>query len=185
MRVIQAIIFAVILAGCATDNRSTPFFASTAELNADGRASWAEFIETNDAAKILNEEATAVLIFPNIVKAGFIAGGHYGDGVMLKDDEAIDYYNSVAASYGFQAGAQRFGYALIFTNEDALEYVNDSSGWEIGVGPSIVIADQGLGRNLTSTTLRADVYAFIYGQQGLMAGAGIQGTKITRRLRDN
>ena len=140
---------------------------------------------TNNAARSLNDDAVAVLIFPNIIKAGFIAGGQYGDGVMINGAETLGYYNSSAASYGLQAGAQRFGYALIFTNEAALDYVNGSSGWEIGVGPSVVIANKGLAANLTSTTLRADVYAFVYDQQGLMAGGGIQGTKITRRLRKN
>lgn len=178
-------LFFVMLAACATDNRPTPLFATTAELNTTARASWQEFITTNDAARALNEDAVAVLIFPNIVKAGFIAGGAYGDGVLLKGDETVGYYNSTSASYGFQAGAQRFGYALVFTNETAIDYVNTSQGWEIGVGPSVVIADKGLGRNLTSTTLRSDVYAFIYGQEGLMGGGGIQGTKITKRLRDN
>ena len=175
----------IFLTACATDNRPTPAFASTVEIETDARASWKNFMETNEGARALNDEAVAVLIFPNIVKAGFIAGGHYGDGVMIDGEKTIDFYNSSAASYGLQAGAQRFGYALIFTNEKALDYVNTSSGWEIGVGPSVVIANKGLATNLTSTTLRADVYAFVYDQQGLMAGGGIQGTKITRRLRKN
>jgi len=173
------------LVGCASDARPTPLFASAAEVNADGRTSWQNFLQTDEAARSLNEDAVAVLVFPNIVKAGFIAGGAYGDGVLIKGDETLGYYNSVSASWGFQAGAQRFGYALVFTNESALDYINNSEGWEIGVGPSLVVADKGLGRNLTSTTLRADVYAFIYSQQGLMGGGGIQGTKITPRLRDN
>jgi len=176
--------FTLMLAACATDNRPTPLFATTAELNTTARASWQEFTATNDAARVLDDEAVAVLIFPNIVKAGFIAGGAYGDGVLIKGAETLGYYSSGSASYGFQAGAQRFGYALVFTNETALDYINNSEGWEIGVGPSVVIADRGLGRNLTSTTLRADVYGFIYSQQGLMAGAGIQGTKITKRVRN-
>ena len=174
-----------MLAACATDNRPTPGFATTAEISSDARASWENFMATNNAARSLNDDAVAVLIFPNIIKAGFIAGGQYGDGVMINGAETLGYYNSSAASYGLQAGAQRFGYALIFTNEAALDYVNGSSGWEIGVGPSVVIANKGLAANLTSTTLRADVYAFVYDQQGLMAGGGIQGTKITRRLRKN
>jgi len=185
MKLLSSLLLALMLAACATDNRPTPVFATANEIAEDGRASWKAFIENNDGARALNEEAVAVLVFPNIVKAGLIAGGAYGDGVLLRGDEAVGYYNSAAASYGFQAGVQRFGYALVFTNETALDYINNSEGWEIGVGPSIVIADQGLGRNLTSTTLRADVYGFIYSQQGLMAGAGIQGTKITPRARDN
>jgi lipid-binding SYLF domain-containing protein len=86
----------------------------------------------------------------------------------------------VAASYGLQAGVQAFGYALFLMNDKALEYLDKSDGWEIGVGPSIVIVDQGKAKTMTSTTLRDDVYAFIFSQKGLMAGAGIQGSKITK-----
>jgi lipid-binding SYLF domain-containing protein len=185
IKYVLPVIAVFAFAACASDARPTPLFASAAEIDTDGRTSWENFVQTNDAARALNADAEAVLIFPNIVKAGFIAGGAYGDGVLIKGDETVGYYNSVSASWGFQAGAQRFGYALVFTNESALDYINNSEGWEIGVGPSVVIADKGLGRNLTSTTLRADVYAFIYGQQGLMGGGGIQGTKITQRVRDN
>ena len=57
--------------------------------------------------------------------------------------------------------------------------MRDSSGWEIGIGPSLVIADRGVARTLTSTTVRADIYAFVFDQKGLMAGSGLQGTKIS------
>ena len=92
----------------------------------------------------------------------------------------VAYYNSVAASYGLQAGAQKFGYALFFMNDDALAYLDKSEGFELGVGPSIVVVDEGMGKSITSTTLTQDVYAFIFSQKGLMAGLGIQGSKITK-----
>ena len=115
-----------------------------------------------------------------MLKAGFMFGGQIGEGVLFRGSKAVAYYNSVAASYGFQAGAQRFGYALFFMNEKALEYLDQSGGFELGVGPSIVVVDEGMGKSMTSTTLTQDVYAFIFDQQGLMAGLGIQGSKITR-----
>jgi len=125
-------------------------------------------------------QAKAVLVFPRIVKAGLLIGGQYGDGALIKAGRIVGHYNSVAASYGLQAGAQAFGYALFLMNDKALEYLDKSDGWEIGVGPSIVIVDQGKAKTMTSTTLRDDVYAFIFSQKGLMAGLGIQGSKITK-----
>ena len=92
----------------------------------------------------------------------------------------VGYYNSLAASYGLQAGVQSFGYALFFMNKEALAYLDRSEGWEIGVGPSIVIVDAGAAKSLTTTTAKDDVYAFTFDQKGLMAGLGIQGSKITR-----
>jgi lipid-binding SYLF domain-containing protein len=83
-------------------------------------------------------------------------------------------------SYGYQVGAQKYGYAMIFMNDGALQYLDKSDGWEVGTGPSIVVFDQGVAGGFSTTTGRSDVYAFIFNQTGLMAGLGLQGTKITK-----
>ena len=113
-----------------------------------------------------------------------MVGGQYGEGALLKEGKTVGYYNSVAASYGLQAGLQKFGYALFFMKDSALEYLDNSEGWEIGVGPSIVIVDKGTARALTSTTAKDDIYAFFFDQTGLMAGMGLQGSKITKIEKD-
>jgi lipid-binding SYLF domain-containing protein len=115
-----------------------------------------------------------------MVKAGFMFGGQIGEGVLRKGGQVAGYYNSVAASYGFQAGVQKFGYALFFMSDDALRQLDATHGFELGVGPSLVVVDQGVGRSITSNTITSDVYAFIFDQKGLMAGVGVQGSKITR-----
>jgi lipid-binding SYLF domain-containing protein len=135
---------------------------------------------TLSVAKQIGDQAKAILVFPNIVKAGFIVGGQYGEGVLLINGKLVAHYNSVAASYGLQAGVQAFGYALFLMDDKAMQYLGKSDGWELGVGPSIVVVDQGKAKSLTTTTLRDDVYAFIFDQKGLMAGLGLQGSKITK-----
>jgi lipid-binding SYLF domain-containing protein len=135
---------------------------------------------SDTAAKLLAGRAKAVLVFPNIVKAGLLFGGQMGDGVLMENGRPVGYYNSIAASYGLQAGVQVFGYALFFMNDAALAYLGQSDGWEIGAGPSVVVVDQGRSKSLTSTTLTHDVYALIFNQKGLMGGLGIQGSKITK-----
>jgi len=132
------------------------------------------------AAKDLSTRATAILVFPRITKAGFLFGGAYGEGVLRKGGVDVANYNSVAASYGLQAGVQSFGYALFFMNDQAVTYLDNSAGWEIGSGPSVVVVDKGAAKKLSSTTLTQDVYAFIFSQKGLMAGLGLEGSKITR-----
>ncbi|HBZ70552.1 MAG TPA: twin-arginine translocation pathway signal protein [Deltaproteobacteria bacterium] len=154
--------------------------ASRQELERNANHALKRLYASNRAARLLGEKAKAVLVFPNIVKAGFMFGGQMGDGVLLKNGKATGYYNSLAASYGFQAGIQEFGYALFFMNDSALSYLDKSNGFEIGVGPSIVVVDEGVGKSITSTTITQDVYAFIFSQKGLMAGMGIQGSKITK-----
>ena len=118
--------------------------------------------------------------FPDIVKFGLLVGGQGGEGALIKDGNIAGYYRTTAASFGLQAGAQKFGYVLFFMSDGALSYLGRSDGWELGVGPSIVIVDEGVARNVTTTTLRSDVYAFIFDQKGLMAGMGLQGTKVSR-----
>jgi len=64
--------------------------------------------------------------------------------------------------------------------DSALRYLDESKGWEIGSGPSLVIVDEGMAKSMSTTTITQDVYAFIFDQKGLMGGLGIQGSKITR-----
>ena len=65
-------------------------------------------------------------------------------------------------------------------NEKSLKYLDSSEGFEVGMGPSIVVVDEGMGKSMTTTTVTQDVYAFIFSQEGLMGGLGLQGTKITK-----
>ena len=107
-------------------------------------------------------------------------GGQYGTGGLIKNGEVVAYYTSTALSYGLQIGAQKFGYAVFLIGEEDLAYLDDSDGWEIGGAPSLVIADSGISGALSTTTIKSGVYAFFFGQKGLMAGLGLQGTKITK-----
>jgi lipid-binding SYLF domain-containing protein len=154
--------------------------ATGKEISQAARQALESLCKSNESARLLRKEARAILVFPGIYKAGFIVGAQGGDGALFKGNKTVGYYRSVAASYGLQAGAQKFGYALFLMNDAALAYLDKSDGWEIGVGPSIVIVDAGVGKTLTTTTGRSDVYAFIFDQKGLMAGIGIQGSKITK-----
>jgi lipid-binding SYLF domain-containing protein len=154
--------------------------ASAAELSRDGRRALSDLTRSETSARLLAGKAKAVLVFPSMVKAGFMFGGQIGEGVLLKGGKVDGYYNSVAASYGLQAGIQSFGYALFFMNNAALAHLDETRGFEIGVGPSVVLVDKGMGKSFTTNTLTSDVYAFIFDQHGLMAGLGVQGSKITR-----
>lgn len=154
--------------------------AEAAQIDREANAALKKLLEDTPEAETFRKEAKGILVFPSIVKGGFIVGAHYGKGALKKDGATVGYYSSMAASYGLQAGIQSFGYVMFFMNEKSLEYLDNSEGWEVGVGPSIVVMDKGAGKSLTTTTGRSDVYAFIFSQQGLMAGLGLQGSKITK-----
>jgi lipid-binding SYLF domain-containing protein len=148
----------------------------------DGRVTVAlnELYSQNGAARALATIAKAILVFPDIRKGAFIVGAQYGYGALRRGPHTAAYYRTSAASYGFQGGVKKFAYALFFMTDSAVDYLDKSGGWAVGTGPSLVVVDQGMARSLTTTNLRSDVYAFIFGQSGLMGGIGIEGSKITR-----
>jgi lipid-binding SYLF domain-containing protein len=154
--------------------------ASAEDLNNDARQALDNLYRTSPSAVALSKNARAILVFPNIVKAGLIFGGSFGEGVLLKSGAANGYFNSFSASWGLQAGAESYGYAVFLMSNKAVSYLGRSDGWEIGTGPTVVVVDEGVAKNLTTSTLKSDAYAFIFNQQGLMAGLTIEGTKITR-----
>ncbi|WP_373498709.1 YSC84-related protein [Desulfococcus sp.] len=154
--------------------------ASAAEINRDANRVLQKLYKISGSAKALGEKAKAILVFPAITKGGFMVGGQYGEGALMKAGKTIAYYNTVSVSYGLQAGVQTYGYALFFMTDSARAYLDRSDGWEVGTGPSIVIVDEGAARSLSTTTAKSDVYAFTFNQKGLMGGLGLQGTKITK-----
>jgi lipid-binding SYLF domain-containing protein len=153
--------------------------ANRAELERDGRAALDRLYASTPKAAELGAKARAVLVFPKIVKAGFMIGGQSGDGVLLAGGQPTGFYNISAGSFGLQAGAQTFSYALFFMTPDALNYLTTSKGWAIGSGPSVVVLDEGKAKTMNTTTLGEAVYAMIFGQKGLMGGLGLEGSKIT------
>jgi lipid-binding SYLF domain-containing protein len=153
---------------------------SKSELDENAVSALENLTSKVPAARDLADRAVAILVFPGVYKAGFVVGAQRGEGVLLKNGRPQGHYKTGGASYGLQAGAQKYGYALMFMSEDAVNYLERSNGWEIGMGPSVVVVDEGMGKTLTTTTAKKDIYAFIFDQKGLMAGLGLQGNKITK-----
>jgi lipid-binding SYLF domain-containing protein len=153
---------------------------SAKKLAADSRNALNRLNSKIPAAKAIGAKAHAVLVFPRVTKAGLMIGGQYGEGTLFKGGKPVAYYSTGGASYGLQAGAQTYGYAMFFMNEKALAALDKMEGFEVGVGPSVVVLDEGMAKTTTTTTMKDDIYAFVFGQQGLMAGLGVQGNKISR-----
>jgi lipid-binding SYLF domain-containing protein len=177
--IILMLVSVLALAACQTTGGKADS-AAAANIDRDVDAALQNLYASTPEARNLAKRAKAILVFPGVVKAGFIGGAQYGKGALLKSGQTVGYYNLVAGSYGLQAGVQSFDYAMFFMTNGALDYLDSSSGLEVGVGPSVVVVDAGIAKTLTTTTAKDDVYAFIFGQKGLMAGLGLQGSKITR-----
>jgi len=168
------------LAGGAVMQSTAAHAASARTINQDADVALRSLYAAQPKAHQLSTRAKAILIFPKIIKAGLLIGGQGGDGALRIGNRTVGYYNIAAASFGLQAGAQTFSYALFFMTDAALKYLQDSNGWSIGAGPTVVVVDKGVAAGLTSTTATQDVYAFPFGQRGLMAGISLEGSKITR-----
>jgi lipid-binding SYLF domain-containing protein len=153
---------------------------AAAALASESQSALQTLYGTVELAKLLGPRAQAILVFPTVTKAGLGIGGQYGEGSLLKNGAAVAYYKTTGASFGLQAGGQQYGYAMFFMNAKALEDFVSASGYEVGVGPSVVVVDEGMAKTTTTTTLKGDIYAFVFGQKGLMAGLGIQGNKIAK-----
>ena len=178
MKNLRLFILSLIIGGMASLS-GVAFAATPEDLEKDSTQALKMLTNKSSIASDVAKQAKAILIFPNIVKAGLVFGGAYGEGVLKQNGKVDGYYNSITASFGWQAGAQSYGYVVFLMTNKAVDYIHETHGWEIGVGPTVVLVNDGVAKNLSSTTLKDDAYAFIFDQQGLMASLSIEGTKIS------
>jgi lipid-binding SYLF domain-containing protein len=175
----------------STDNMLLVFLLSLALSQSVYAASAEEVdIRVDATIEIFNERvkegrnflanAKGVLVFPNIVKAGFFIGGEFGEGALRINNKHVDYYRTTGASFGFQFGAQTKSVIIVFLDEEALRKFTNSSGWEVGVDGSIAIADAGAGGSIDSTNISDPIVAFVFGNKGLMIDVSLAGTKYSK-----
>jgi lipid-binding SYLF domain-containing protein len=167
------------LAACTSSSPSDRT-ARKAEIDAGADAALSKLFAQNPAAKTLAGRAKGIAIFPNIVKGGLGIGGESGDGVLRVGGKPVGYYNTSGASIGLQAGLQSYSQVLMFLTEEALAGFRASSGWEAGVDGSVAVLQSGASGKLDTTNISDPVVGFVFGEQGLMADATIEGSKYTR-----
>lgn len=127
----------------------------------------------------LYAQARGALVLPNVIKGGFVLGGAYGEGALLIEGQTAGYYALAAASVGFQAGVQRSTQVVLFMTDAALENFRRAQGWQAGVDAELTVLDTGIAAGVGTATAAAPVIAIVFGQDGLLAGASIQGAKIS------
>ena len=154
--------------------------ASAAEIDRAATTALNHLYKTTPAARTLAKRARGILVFPNIVKGGLGVGGESGDGVLRVGGKPVAYYNTSGASLGLQAGIQSYSQVLMFLTEESLATFRDSSGWEAGVDGSVAVLQSGASGKLDTTNIHDPVVGFVFGEQGLMADAAIEGSKYTR-----
>jgi lipid-binding SYLF domain-containing protein len=127
--------------------------------------------------------AKGVLVIPNVIRVGFGLGGEYGEGALIVGGKTVDYYNTVAGSFGFQIGAQSKNIIIIFMEETALTKFRDSLGWRAGVDGSVALIDQGAGSSVDTDNLKHPIVGFVFGLKGLMVNLSLEGSKFTKLIK--
>lgn len=154
--------------------------SSRVELDAEVQAALDKLFAERPAAKVLGEKAKGILVFPTIVKGGLVIGGEFGDGALLINKQTADYYRTISASFGFQAGAQARTQIIMFMTDEALNTFLNSNGWEAGVDGSVAIAQFGAGGAIDTQTAQAPIVGFITDNKGLMYNLTLEGTRISK-----
>ena len=162
---------------------SMAFSATAKEIDVSVDTTLERFNKEIPVADSFIKKAKGVLIFPQVIKAGFGIGGEYGEGALRIGGKTVEYYSTMAASIGFQLGAQTKSIILVFTKEDALKAFRNSDGWKAGVDGSVALISLGMGDSLDTTTVKDPIVAFVFGQKGLMYNLTIEGSKFNKLQR--
>jgi lipid-binding SYLF domain-containing protein len=154
--------------------------ATKEEIDINVEEALAKFYEESPAGKRLADRAVGMLVFPKVIKAGIGIGGEYGEGALIVNGQTIDYYNTAAASIGFQLGAQVKSQVVMFMTENALDIFRNSDGWEAGVDGSVALVEFGAGGEISSNSAQSPIIGFIFSNKGLMYNLTFEGSKMTR-----
>ena len=136
-------------------------------------------------ARELANKSKGMLIMPRVVKGGFIVGGAYGEGALRLNDgtgnytTSAAYYSVASGSFGLQAGIQKTSHALFFLTDAALDKFRCSDGWEVGADAEVTFPDAGLNAGLDSTTLNKPIVGVVFGEDGFLVGASLEGAKYS------
>ena len=159
-------------------------FADTAkEIDVSVDVTLERFKKEIPGADSFIKKAKGALVFPSVIKAGFGIGGEYGEGALRVGGKTVEYYSTMAASIGFQLGAQSKSIILVFTKDNALKQFRNSDGWKAGVDGSVALVSLGMGDSLDTTNVKDPIVAFIFGQKGLMYNLTLEGSKFSKIVR--
>ena len=158
----------------------TAIAASAVEIDAKADSTLKMFFEKVGPAKELSAKSKGILVFPDVIKAGFGIGGEYGEGALRINGKTVEYYNTAAASIGLQLGAQEKAIILLFMDGKALDDFRKSDGWEAGVDGSVAVVERGTGGSIDTTNIKDPIIGFVFGNKGLMFNLTLEGSKMSK-----
>ena len=172
------------LAGCTTTPGKPDSAAASASkrqsIDASVNATLSRLYSTVPGSRDLVSKARGVLVFPNVLQAGFIVGAQSGNGALRVGGSTVGYYNTSSLSVGLQAGAQSKAIVFLFMTQDALDSFRKSEGWSAGADASVAVVKVGANGAVDSNTATAPVEVLILTNAGLMGDLSVNGTKVTK-----
>jgi len=179
-RELRASAFCLLIA-CSFFAFSSSASAATAEeIDSKVNAALKMFHEKVGAARELSSKSKGILVFPDVIKAGFGIGGEYGEGSLRINGKTVEYYNTAAASIGLQLGAQSKTVIIMFLDQKALDDFRKSDGWEAGVDGSVAVVEWGTGGSVDTTNIKDPIIGFVFGNKGLMFNLTLEGSKMSK-----
>jgi lipid-binding SYLF domain-containing protein len=171
----------VFAAGCTTTGSDSGDPAARRQsLNAGVDNALATLYRQVPGSQDLVGRAQGVLVFPSVLEGGFVFGAWRGDGALRVNGRTVSFHRTQGGSFGLQAGAQSTAVYLLFMTEDALKRFQSSRGWTAGADASVTMISVGANLQVTSATAQQPVIGFVLSNTGLMAGATVNGSRITQ-----
>jgi lipid-binding SYLF domain-containing protein len=178
---VSTVALMVALSGCSTTSDSKTDAASKRqEIDAGFDATLNKLYASANGSRELAAKAQGILIFPNVLAAGVLVGGEYGEGALRVGDTKSGYYSTATGSFGLQLGAQSKAVIFLFMTKDALDKFRNSKGWTAGVDGSVALAKIGANGNVDTSSATAPIIGFVLTNAGLMANLSLEGTKISK-----
>jgi len=173
-------IYTLIILVCSVFSADIGHTATAEEIDAGVNAALNRFEKDVNGAKAFLDSAKGMLIIPKVVQGGFIIGAEYGEGALRIGGKSVAYYNIVAASFGYQIGAQQKDVMLVFMTDEALRKFRAGENWQAGADGTVAVLNMGAEGSIDTTKIKQPIVGFVFGQKGLMAGATIEGSKFTK-----
>ena len=172
---------AVLAAGCTVSGSGTGDPAARRKaIDASVDSALSTLFQQVQGSQDLVGRAAGVLVFPNVMEAGFVFGASRGQGALRVGGRTVSYHATTSGSFGLQAGAQSTAVFVLFMTQDALQRFQNSSGWTVGADASVTLIAAGANAQVTTTTAQQPVIGYVLSNRGLMAGVTLDGARVTK-----
>jgi lipid-binding SYLF domain-containing protein len=163
---------AFFFVGCSSPSPKQS--SDRATLASESSASLDAFKNEDPSLADLMQKSVGYAVFPEVGKAGFIAGASYGKGEVYEGGKKVGYADITQGTFGLQAGAQSFGELILFLRPEELAKFKQNQ-FAISANLSAVAIQSGAAGSADTSK---GVVVFVRTKGGLMAEASVGGQRF-------